>query len=145
MYAPKRGVWGLTESGWQADLTPEGAAEIFRTAQTNFKGDEDDQLAPDEEVVPEGVNYWFVGAVFGCWGTRPSGSCGEGVWQNGYADKFSQARPADETGRPDRHQGRRFVRKRDVPFETHGRPRQCHADEGRSGRSPPTSGRRADG
>ena len=120
MYAPKRGVWGLTESGWQADLTPERAAEIFRTAQTNFKGDEDDQLAPDEEIVPDGVNYWFVGAVWD-FGDQTERFLREGIWQNGYEDKFSklvrQMKPGDRIAIK-----ATFVRKHDVPFDNRGRP-----------------------
>ena len=62
MTSPSRGVWGLTEQGWKADLNTKWAAEIFRTARINFSGDEDEQEAPKDDNVPEGINYWFVGA-----------------------------------------------------------------------------------
>jgi 5-methylcytosine-specific restriction enzyme B len=120
MASPKRGLWGLTDEGWHAKLTPEWAAEIFRTARINFAGDEDEQQAPPEDVAPEGVNYWFVGAVWD--GTDQTDRfLKDRIWQNGYDEKFSklvkQMKPGDRIAIK-----ASFVRKHDVPFENHGRP-----------------------
>lgn len=120
MYAPKYGVWGLTDAGWKAELTPEAAAGIFRSARTNFSGDEDEQQAPAGDVVLEGVNYWFVGAV---WNGEDQTErfLKEGTWQNGYDEKFSnlvkQMKPGDRIAIK-----ASFTRKYDVPFENYGRP-----------------------
>lgn len=119
MTSPNRGVWGLTEQGWKADLTADWAAEIFRTARVNFTGDEDEQVAPKDEIVPEGTNHWFVGASWSE-GDQTDRFLQEGIWQNGYEDKFSklvrQMKPGDRIAIK-----ASFTRKKDVPFENHGR------------------------
>lgn len=120
MFAPKRGLWGLTEAGSKAEPTSEGAAEIFRNARTSFAGDEDEQQAPAEVVVPDSVAYWFVGSA---WETadQTARSLKEGIWQNGYDEKFSklvkQMKPGDRIAIK-----AAFVRKHGLPFESHGRP-----------------------
>lgn len=120
MYAPRRGLWGLTEAGWKAELTPEAAAEIFRSARTDFSGNEDEQQAPADELGTDDVSYWFVGAV---WGGEDQTDrfLAEGLWQNGYDEKFSklvkQMRLGDRISIKSS-----FTRKHDVPFENHGRP-----------------------
>lgn len=119
MTAPSRGVWGLTDQGWRADLSQEWAAEIFRTARINFSGDEDEQEAPKDDIVPGGVNHWFVGASWSE-GDQTDRFLQEGIWQNGYEDKFSklvrQMKPGDRIAIK-----ASFTRKNDVPFENHGR------------------------
>lgn len=119
MTAPSRGVWGLSDQGWKADLSPEWAAEIFRTARVNFSGDEDEQEAPKDDLAPVGVSYWYVGAS---WGGEDQTDrfLKEGVWQNGYDDKFSKLVRQMKAG--DRIAIKAsFTRKNDVPFENHGR------------------------
>ncbi|WP_439544779.1 AAA family ATPase [Sandarakinorhabdus sp.] len=120
MNAPHRGVWGLTESGLNAQLNSESAIKIFRSARANFTGDEDEQVAPADDIVPDGVNYWFVGAA---WENvdQTARFSKEGVWINGYDEKFTkvvkQMRPGDRIAIKST-----FTRKYDVPFENHGRP-----------------------
>jgi len=117
--APSRGVWGLTDEGWKADLSPDWATEIFRTARVNFSGDEDEQVAPKEDIVPDGVNHWFVGAS---WEGEDQADrfLQEGIWQNGYEDKFSKLVRKMKLG--DRIAIKAsFTRKNEVPFENHGR------------------------
>ena len=120
MTSPKRGVWGLTEKGSKAGMTPTFAADLFRSAQAAFKGDEDEQQAPSDDVVPEGVNYWFVGAMWDE-GDQTERFVRERIWQNGYEDKFSklvrQIKPGDRIALKST-----FVRKFDLPFENYGRP-----------------------
>ena len=119
MTSPSRGIWGLTDEGWKADLSPDWAAEIFRTARVNFTGDEDEQEAPKDEIVPEGVNHWFVGASWSE-GDQTDRFLQEGIWQNGYEDKFSKLVRHMKAG--DRIAIKAsFTRKNDVPFENHGR------------------------
>lgn len=119
MTAPSRGVWGLSDQGWKADLSPEWAAQIFKTARVNFSGDEDEQEAPKDNLAPEGVNRWFVGASWSD-GDQTDRFLKEGVWQNGYDDKFSKLVRQMKAG--DRIAIKAsFTRKNDVPFENHGR------------------------
>jgi len=119
MTSPSRGIWGLTDQGWKADLSPDWATEIFRTARVHFTGDEDEQEAPKDEIVPEGMNHWFVGASWSD-GDQTDRFLQEGIWQNGYEDKFSklvrQMKPGDRIAIK-----ASFTRKNDVPFENHGR------------------------
>jgi 5-methylcytosine-specific restriction protein B len=119
MTSPSRGVWGLTDQGWKAELTPGSAANIFRAARVNFAGDEDEQEAPKDEIVPEGMNHWFVGASWSD-GDQTDRFLRDGIWQNGYEDKFSklvrQMKPGDRIAIK-----ASFTRKNDVPFENHGR------------------------
>ena len=119
MYSPRRGLWGLTDAGWNLTLTPENSAQIFRSAQTKFGGDEDEENAPAEEIVPEGVNYWFVGAKWSA-ADQTDRFLAEGIWQNGYDKKFSnlvrKMKPGDRIAIKSS-----FVCKRGLPFENHNR------------------------
>jgi len=117
--SPSRGVWALTEQGWKAELTPEWAAEIFRRTRIDFPDDEDEQDAPKDEIVTGGVNYWFVGASWSE-GDQTDRFLKEGFWQIGYEDEFSK--PVSEMKPGDRIAIKAsFTRKKDVPFENHGR------------------------
>ncbi len=119
MHSVKRGLWGLTDAGWRIALTPETAAEIFQSARTSLAGDEDEEIAPVEENVPEGVNYWFVGAA---WDgvDQIERFLKEGVWQIGYDEKFSGLVKQMKAG--DRIAIKAsFTRKHGVPFENYGR------------------------
>ncbi len=118
MFSPKRGVWALTETGKQGDLTQEQAVTLFRSVQTKFKGHEEEKTAPENHVQPDGIQYWFVGAAWSE-GDQLSRFLEQGIWQNGYEEKF-----ADQVR--DMKQGDRiaiksaFVRKRDLPFGSRG-------------------------
>lgn len=118
--SPKRGIWALTDAGRQAEMTPKYAAELFHSARSNFNGDEDEDQAPGDDAAPDGVNYWFAGAMWDN-GDQTERFMSEGIWQNGYEDKFSklvrQMKPGDRIAIK-----ATFVRKRDVPFDNHGRP-----------------------
>jgi 5-methylcytosine-specific restriction protein B len=119
MNSPKRGVWGLTDQGLTAQITPALAADLFRSAQAGFKGDEDEQEAPGEDIVSDGVNYWFVGAMWDE-GDQTDRFVREGIWQNGYDDKFSRLVKEIEPG--DRIAIKStFVRKFGLPFNNNGR------------------------
>ena len=119
LYSPKRGIWALTQAGETENLTEESAVELFRTAHAAFKGDEDEEQAPENEVVPEGVNYWFVGSA---WreGDQTERFLAEGIWQNGYDEKFAKIVNQMKSG--DRIAIKAtYVRKHDVPFDNQGR------------------------
>jgi 5-methylcytosine-specific restriction enzyme B len=120
MEAPRRGIWSLTDKGRQAHLSPEGAAEFFHTVRSSLPRDEDEQEAPDIASVSTDVGYWFVGAKWDD-DDQTERFFKEGIWQNGYDDRFSDLVRAMKAG--DRIAIKSsFVRKHDVPFQNHGRP-----------------------
>ena len=119
MYAPKHGVWALTEKGKQAtELTQEQAVALFKSAQTQFKGHEEEVEAPQDHVQPESTQYWFVGAMWDE-GDQTQRFMLEGIWQNGYEDKFTAQVQAMREG--DRIAIKAsFSRKHDLPFDNRG-------------------------
>lgn len=119
LYSPKRGVWALTDAGRSVEMTDELAVDIFRREHSALKADEDEDQAPEGEIVPDGVNYWFVGATWDE-GDQAPRFLDEGIWQNGYDEKFSQLVRQMKQG--DRIAIKAtFTRKHDVPFENRGR------------------------
>lgn len=119
MYAPKHGIWALTEKGKQAtELTQEQAVALFKSAQTQFKGHEEEVQAPQDHVQPEGTHYWFAGAMWDE-GDQTQRFLQEGIWQNGYKDKFTAQVQAMEEG--DRIAIKAsFSRKHRLPFDNKG-------------------------
>lgn len=119
LYSPKRGVWALTDAGQTAELTDEFAIQLFREARTEIKADEDEDQAPEGEIVPDGVNYWFVGAAWDE-GDQTPRFLENGIWQNGYDDKFSHLVRQMKQG--DRIAIKAiYTRKHDVPFDNRER------------------------
>lgn len=121
MYAPKHGVWALTELGAQADdLTEEQAVSMFKSAATKFKGHEEEVNAPEEHVEPESTQYWFVGAMCGDGeGDQMPRFLQEGIWQNGYEEKFAEQVNKMKAG--DRIAIKAsFARKHGAPFDNKG-------------------------
>ena len=119
MYAPRHGVWALTEKGKQAsELTQEQAAALFKSAQSQFKGHEEEVDAPQDHVQPEGTRYWFVGAMWDE-GEQTQRFTTEGIWQNGYEDKFTdQVKTIREGDRIAIKAS--FSRKHGLPFDNRG-------------------------
>ncbi|TGQ04499.1 AAA family ATPase [Mesorhizobium sp. M2E.F.Ca.ET.219.01.1.1] len=127
--AAKRGVWALTSEGLNTSLTHAGALQIFREVQSQFKTAEDEEEPAPEVVTGQELfadparSFWFVGAAWGTDDQTPR-FLSEGIWQNGYQDKFG-----DEVRRMKR--GDRiaikaaFVRKHNLPFDNRGQPVSC--------------------
>jgi 5-methylcytosine-specific restriction enzyme B len=118
MYAPKHGVWALTEQSMQAtELSQEQAVAMFKSVATKLKGHEEEVSVP-EDVQPETAQYWFVGAT---WDETDQMSrfLQEGIWQNGYEHKFSDLvhsmKPGDRIAIKSS-----FVRKHNLPFDNKG-------------------------
>lgn len=100
-------------------MTDDLAVDIFRREHSALKSDQDEDQAPEGEIVPEGVNYWFVGAVWDD-GDQTTRFLSENIWQNGYDEKFSHLVRQMKTG--DRIAIKAaYTRKHDVPFENRGR------------------------
>ena len=122
MYAPKHGVWALTEQGKQSvDLTEDQAVAMFKSVATQLKGHEDEVEAPEDHVQPESTQYWFVGAMWGDGeGDQMPRFLKEGIWQNGYEDKFAEQVKKMKAG--DRIAIKAsFARKHGAPFDNKGR------------------------
>lgn len=125
MYAPKHGVWALTELGKQAEeLTEAQAVELFKNAQTQFKGHEEEVEAPEDNVQPDNTQYWFVGAMWGegeVEGDQIPRFLEDGIWENGYETKFADRVRAMKPG--DRIAIKAaFVRKHGLDFDNKGLP-----------------------
>ncbi|MDW5443804.1 AAA family ATPase [Polaromonas sp. SM01] len=121
MYAPKHGVWALTEQGKQAtEITEAQAVAMFNNVATQLKGHEEEVEAPEDHVQPDSTQYWFVGAMWGDGeGDQTPRFLQEGIWQNGYEDKFAEQVRAMKPG--DRIAIKAaFARKHGTPFDNKG-------------------------
>lgn len=121
MYSLKRGVWALTDVGKQTEeLTDVKAVALFKGVASQFKGHEDEVSAPEDHVQPDDTQYWFVGSMWGDGGgDQTARFLEEGIWQNGYEDKFtSQVRAIKPGDRIAIKAG--FSRKYGIPFDNRG-------------------------
>lgn len=118
MYASKHGVWALTDLGQQTEeMTEAQAVALFKSAQSQFKGHEEEVDAPEDKVQPDSAQYWFVGAMWGDdEGDQMPRFLQEGIWQNGYEYKFSDLvhsmKPGDRVAIKST-----YVRKYNLPFD----------------------------
>jgi 5-methylcytosine-specific restriction protein B len=122
----KRGLWALTPEGFQTHLTPEETWPLYvrvRDAQRPSPATDETELpAPDAATddAPEGRAYWFAGASWDH-GDQTERFIGEGIWENGYEDQFSELvrriRPGDRIAIK-----ASFVRKHGLPFDVDGKP-----------------------
>lgn len=119
LYSPKRGIWALTEAGETAEMPDDFAVKIFRKEHVAIKSNEDEDKAPEGEIVPDGLNHWFVGAAWDD-GDQTARFLSDGIWQNGNEEKFSnlvrQMKQGDKIAIK-----ATYTRKNDVPFENRGR------------------------
>ncbi|MFZ1413668.1 MAG: AAA family ATPase [Defluviicoccus sp.] len=126
----KRGTWALTPEGEKAELDHAAAMEIFRDVHARFKTtDNEDDAAPetvsghDLFADPE-RRFWFVGAVWGGTDDQTERFLAEGIWQNGYDEKFAEhvarMRPGDRIAIK-----AAFVQKYKLPFDNLGKPVSC--------------------
>lgn len=122
MYSLKHGVWALTELGKAAaEVSDAQAVALFKSIKYQHKGQEEVISAP-EEVQPDNIQYWFVGAMWGDdEGDQMPRFLQEGIWQNGYEHKFSDLvysmKPGDRIAIK-----ATYVRKHNLPFDNKGVP-----------------------
>jgi 5-methylcytosine-specific restriction protein B len=126
----KRGIWALTPEGRDTRLTHESALEIFKDVRAQGWGDDDDNTpAPPtsdnaaELFADTARQFWFVGAAWDE-GDQADRFLTEGVWQNGYDEKFTDLvrtmRPGDRIAIKSS-----FVRKHKLPFNAGGKSVSC--------------------
>ena len=125
----KHGVWALTTEGRETQLDQAQALAIFKDIQERFKPSEDDDEPAPEAVTASALfddptrQFWFVGAA---WGEddQLEQFLKEGIWRNGYDDKFSEQvermQPGDRIAIKSS-----FVQKYNVPFENQNKPVSC--------------------
>lgn len=126
----KRGVWILTAEGRNSSLSHAEALELFREVRTQFKtANEEDEAAPDvvagHELFADPVrSFWFVGASWGGTDDQTTRFYQEGIWQNGYHDKFTDEIMRMKAG--DRIAIKAsYTRKRGLPFDNRGKTVSC--------------------
>lgn len=125
----KRGLWVLTSEGKNATLDHAQALALFHDVQKRFKASDDDEQAAPETVSGQELfddparRFWFVGAA---WkeGDQTERFLQEGIWQNGYDDKFAEhvarMQPGDRIAIK-----ASFVQKYELPFDNRGKPVSC--------------------
>lgn len=131
----KRGVWALTPEGRETYLDQESSLALFKDVQSRFKvkgSDDADDDTPAPVVIDDATlfddpkrRFWFVGAVWGD-GTEDQTDrfVEEGIWQNGYDDKFSEHVQRMQVG--DRIAIKAsFTQKYNLPFDNAGKTVSC--------------------
>lgn len=125
-----RGTWALTERGQDAKLGPAGSLDLFKDVRRKegYGTVVDTEAAPDapapgdlELFSDPNRQYWFAGAVWNNTDDQLDRFLTEGIWQNGYHDKFSSLvssmKPGDRIAIKSS-----LVRKYGLPFENKGKP-----------------------
>lgn len=126
----RRGVWLLTPEGRETVLAYATALAIFRDVQSRFRPGDDDEVAPPTNVTGSHElfddpqrQFWFVGAVWGA-DDQSDRFLSEGIWQNGYDEKFSDHVRRMRIG--DRIAIKAaFVQKYNLPFDNRGKSVSC--------------------
>ena len=129
----KRGVWQLTREGHETHLDQPAAVALVRAIHGRFQSssaeDTDEAGPPSEDDLSDlfdDVNrrFWFVGAVWDGNDDQTERFYDEGIWQNGYHDKFTdrvtRMQPGDRIAIKSS-----FVRKYGLPFDNQDRHVSC--------------------
>ena len=129
----KRGIWQLTPQGREAHLDQEAAIALFRRVHARFQSaseqDSDEADAPAEDEPSDlfdDVNrrFWFVGALWDGNDDQTERFCEEGIWQNGYHEKYidhvARIQPGDRIAIK-----ASFVKKFGLPFESQDQHVSC--------------------
>lgn len=128
----RRGVWSLTPIGRETTLDHAASMALFKDVRTRFRGaddEEEDAPAPDDGRTDDLFNdperrFWFVGALWKGTEDQTERFVTEGIWQNGYRDKFTEhvqlMKPGDRIAIK-----ASFVQKYGLPFENHEKPVSC--------------------
>ena len=129
----KRGIWQLTPEGRETHLDEAAAIDLFRAVRGRFmpsSGADADEADPPREDDLSSLfddanrRFWFVGAVWDRNEDQVERFYDEGIWQNGYHDRFTDHVARMQSG--DRIAIKSsFVRKIGLPFENHNRYVSC--------------------
>ena len=141
----KRGIWQLTPDGRETHLDQNAAIALFLDIRGRFKTtseeDSDEADAPSDNEMSDlfddpSRRFWFVGAAWGGTDDQMERFYNEGIWQNGYRDKFTEhvarMQPGDRIAIK-----ASFVRRYGLPFDSRDKPVSCMRIKAiGSGRSP---------
>ena len=129
----KRGVWQLTPDGLETQLDQDAAIALFHDIRGRFKAtseeDPDDADAPSDNEMSDlfddpNRRFWFVGATWHGTDDQTERFYNEGIWQNGYHDKFTEhvarMQPGDRIAIK-----ASFVRRYGLPFENRDKSVSC--------------------
>jgi 5-methylcytosine-specific restriction protein B len=131
LHSPKRGTWALTTKGQQTNLSDEEAQALVKELRASLPDEGDAETAPDPDQIERAATlfddpnrrFWFAGAS---WDGEDQTErfIKEGIWQNGYEDKFSELvalmKPGDLIAIKSS-----FVQRYHVPFENGDKPVSC--------------------
>lgn len=121
----KRGLWSLTPAGENTRLSQEESWSLYTRIRDAHRpgAPKDETEAPAPEISDENDadrSYWFVGASWDE-GDQLSRFREEGIWENGYEDRFSDVVNRMKAG--DRIAVKAgFVQKHGLPFDVGGQP-----------------------
>lgn len=118
-----KGVWSLTDKGWQTQMDRHLASDIVRKwRKILIERREENVTEEDNEISDERVTLaWYVGAYSDTDGVDLAEQfIDDGIWENGYTDKYLDIvrgirfgdRIAIKTS---------FVQKNNLPFDVNGR------------------------
>lgn len=122
----RRGIWALTPVGRDAKLDSARSLALFREIHARFpRGAADDDEAPPPASVAAELfddpsrQFWFAGAAWGQ-DDQTDRFLREGVWQNGYDEKFTddvrRIKPGDRIAIKST-----FVQRHNLPFNAAGK------------------------
>ncbi|MEX2628536.1 MAG: AAA family ATPase [Tistlia sp.] len=129
----RRGTWHLTSEGRETHLDYDAALALFRDIRARYRIVNDDGIgnvaAPSDQGTGDifddpNRRFWFVGAVWGGTDDQMERFLREGIWQNGYQDKYiehvGRMRPGDRIAIK-----AALVKKYGLPFENQDKPVSC--------------------
>ena len=127
------GIWRLTSEGRETELDQEAAIALYRRVQAGRQSASEEEFdeadAPTEDETSDlfgdaNRRFWFVGALWDGNDDQTQRFCGEGIWQNGYHDKFTdhvmRMQPGDRIAIK-----ASFVKKYGLPFQNQDRHVSC--------------------
>lgn len=107
----ERGVWKITDEGREIEMTAEEASRIFSKWVSKLKDKRDSSS--------RNMNYWLVGATWESSGDQTQRFINEGIWQNGYDNKYTnivnRMQPGDKIAIKTS-----YTKSKDIPFENNG-------------------------
>ncbi|OPH82705.1 hypothetical protein B2M20_11565 [Nitrobacter vulgaris] len=126
----QRGKWVLTQEGRDTTLDASSSLALFKEIRARgWEDDDEESPAPiGTEAVAElfddsSRQFWFAGAAWSE-GDQLDRFLQEGIWQNGYDEKFSdlvrKIKPGDRIAIKSS-----FVKKHNLPFEAGGKSVSC--------------------
>lgn len=107
----ERGIWKITKLGRAIEMTDNEASRIFSKWVSKLKDKRDSSS--------RSMNYWLVGASWEPLGDQTQRFINEGVWQNGYDNKYTnivnRMKPGDKIAIKTS-----YTKSKDIPFENNG-------------------------